>query len=358
MGRRSPDRRLRAAALLLAAVLLAGCSAPGAGTTSADLATRLDAALSERSLDGFLAAFPASTDGRGRGTSWYTALSHGDGRFTQADAQLTVTTTFPGDRRPASQTITYQLDGGGRVSAVSRTQGTPLWALEATDLTGTGSGTLLSAGLDEAARSVWATRLDHAVTAVGAADVPGAGGWPHGLVVEVPASPADFLLLTGSEASSASAVTTCEGGTPRIVVSPQTRGLDAGWLDSTLVHEAVHVATDSACVAGGASLEWAVEGLAESVAARVDASTASRNRGLVADYLAAHGVPDALPVRLETLTDYALAQLAVDQVRAHLGGRADDLLDRAVHDAASVGSAERREITGWYVAELRRRSRR
>ncbi len=356
MGRRSPDCRLRAAALLLAAALLAGCSAPGVGTPSADLVTRLDAALAERSLDGFLAAFPSGTDGRERGTSWYTALSHGDGHLAQGDAQLTVTTMFPGDRRTASQTITYQLDGD-RVSAVSRTQGTPLWALEATDLTGTGSGTLLSAGIDQAARSVWATRLDHAVTAVVAAGVPGAEGWPRGLVVEVPGSPADFRLLTGSEASSASAVTTCEGGTPRIVVSPEARGLDAGWLDSTLVHEAVHVATDSACVAGGASLEWAVEGLAESVAARVDPATASRNRGLVADYLAAHGVPDALPVRLESLTDYALAQLAVDQVRAHLGSRADDLLDRAVHDAASVGSAERREITGWYVAELRRRSR-
>ncbi len=181
---------------------------------------------------------------------------------------------------------------------MSRTQGTPLWALDPTDLTAATSGTLLSAGLDDAARKLLATRLDHAAAAVQKAGVPGADDWTGGLVVEVPGSDADFQVVTGSAASSASAITICEGGTPRIVVSPEALGLDAEWLDSTLVHEAVHVATDSACVAAGESLGWAVEGLAESVAARADPVTASRNRKLVAEELAAHGVPDALPVRL------------------------------------------------------------
>ena len=360
MGRRPPDRRLRAAALLLGAVLLAGCTSPGATTTPTEpLGARVGAALSGHSLEAFLAFFPDDAQGQARGTSWYAALAAGDGELAQTGAaQFTVTTTFPGDRRAATQAITYQASGDDDpvISGVARTPGTPLWALNPTRVTPASSGTLLSADLDEAARSTWATRLDHAAARVDHVGVPGADDWAGGLVVEVPGSDADFLVVTGSEASSASAITICEGGTPRIVVSPEALGLDAGWLDSTLVHEAVHVATDSACVAAGESLAWAVEGLAESVTARADAATASRNRKLVAEYLATNGVPDALPERPETLTDYALAQLAVDQVRAHLGSRAGDLLDRAVHDASSVTAQELREVTGWYVAELARRA--
>ncbi len=337
--------------------MFAGCTASGATTPTVDeLGTGLSSALSAHSLEGFLAFFPDDPQGEARGTSWYTALTRGDGDLRQDGAsRLTATTTFAGDLRTATQAITYQL-ADAVVTGVSRTQGTPLWALDPTDLTAATSGTLLSAGLDDAARKLWATRLDHAAAAVQKAGVPGADDWTGGLVVEVPGSDADFQVVTGSAASSASAITICEGGTPRIVVSPEALGLDAEWLDSTLVHEAVHVATDSACVAAGESLGWAVEGLAESVAARADPVTASRNRKLVAEELAAHGVPDALPVRLETLTDYALAQLAVDQVRDHLGAKAGDLLDRAIHDAAGVTAAELRKVTGWYVAELRRRA--
>lgn len=359
MGRRPPDRRLRRTpALLLAAALFAGCAitpAPGVGVTLADT---LGSALSDHSIDAFLTAFSDDDQGRARGTSWYTALSAADGDLRQDGAsQVEVTTTFPGDRRAATQTIAYQLeDDGSLITGVSPTPGTPLWALEATSITTGVSGTLVSAGLDDTARSAWSNRLDHAAATVDREGVPGVGGWTGGLVVEVPRGDADFQVVTGSAASSASAITTCEGGTPRIVISPRALSLGTGWLDSTLVHEAVHVATDSACVAPGDSLDWAVEGLAESVAARTDAATASRNRELVADELAAHGVPDALPARLETLTDYALAQLAVDQVRAHLGPRADDLLDRAIHDAPGVTAQELRKVTGWYVAELRRRA--
>lgn len=355
MGRRSTHRRLRATALL-AAVLLAGCSAPGAVTDS--LHTRLNAALSDHERDAFLAFFPGDTQGQARGMSWYTALAAGSGELSRAGASgLTVSTRFPGDRRTATQSLTYQGQGEPPViSAVTRTPGTPLWALEATDVTAATAGTLLSAGLDSAARSQWSRRMDRAVTTVAAADLPGADAWPGGIVVEVPSGDADFRLVTDSAATDASAITICEGGTPRIVVSPEALGLGQEWLDSTLVHEAVHVATDSACVDPGGALGWAVEGLAESVTARADPATASRNRKLVAGYLTASGVPDALPDRLDTLTDYALAQVAVDRVRAHLGDRADDLLDRAIHDASSVTSAELHAATSWYVAELRRRA--
>ncbi len=114
------------------------------------------------------------------------------------------------------------------------------------------------------------------------------------------------------------------------------------------------MATDSACVPAGEALGWAVEGLAESVTARNDPATATRNRGLVRDYLKGHAVPTALPAQLEDLTSYALAQLAVDQVRARLGTKADDLLARATHEASTVTPAELGKVTDLYTAELRR----
>jgi len=362
VGRRAPGRRLKQpAALLVAAALLVGCTTSAADDPPAtQLGDGLNAALTAGSLSEFRRYFPDDAQGWERARTWYEALTAGAGSIAQgASTELRVTTTFVGDRRPATQTIAYRLHGTDPVLAeVIRTQSAPLWALDTTDVTTAAeSGTLLSSGLDEAAESVWATRLARAAAAVRDADVPGDGDWAGTLVVEVPRSDADFELITSAPASSASAITTCQAGTPRVVVSPEALELDAGWLDSTLVHEAVHVATDSACVAAGASLGWAVEGLAESVAARTDPATAARNRRLVDAELTAHGVPEGLPERLESLTDYALAQLAVDQVRARLGAGADDLLNRATHHAGSVTAAELRRITGWYLAELRRRAR-
>ena len=139
-----------------------------------------------------------------------------------------------------------------------------------------------------------------------------------------------------------------------MVVNPLILGQSDEWLDSTLVHEAVHVATDSACVPPGQSLAWATEGLAESVTARTDPATATRNRGLVVAFLRDHAVPRVLPSDLADLTSYALAQLAVDQVRARAGAKADDLLERATREAKTVTAAELTRVTGWYTAELTR----
>jgi len=90
------------------------------------------------------------------------------------------------------------------------------------------------------------------------------------------------------------------------------------------------------------------------VTARVYPATADANRESVRVYLRDHPVPQALPTELRDLTDYALAQLAVDQVRAHLGDKADDLLDRATHRSNSVTATELRRVTRWYVSALRR----
>ena len=121
------------------------------------------------------------------------------------------------------------------------------------------------------------------------------------------------------------------------------------------MHEAVHVATDSACGRPDQALNWAVEGLAESVTARVYPAIAAREPGGGAGLPARQ--PDAEGAcrrELDDLAAYALAQLAVDQVRAHLGEKADDLLERAIHQSGSVTPAELRRVTRWYLSALRR----
>ena len=260
----------------------------------------------------------------------------------------------PGDRRPATWTLRLELDATGRIRTVAPTSDRPIWALGLVDVTTTTHGTLLSSGLDASARSEWADRLDRAAAAVARTAPAGEDAWQGGLVVEVPANGSDFQAITNELPNTASALTTCGTGTPRVVVNPLVLDQSDEWLESTLVHEAVHVATDSACVPAGRSFPWAVEGLAESVTARIRPVTADENRALVTAYLRDHPVPQSLPSDLTDLTDYALAQLAVDQVRAHLPNTADDLLDRAVHASGSVSATELRQVTRWYVSALQR----
>ncbi|MFZ0530700.1 MAG: hypothetical protein WAL91_09200 [Propionicimonas sp.] len=213
-------------------------------------------------------------------------------------------------------------------------------------------GSLTASGLSPTESLAWAQRVDAAARSVRAAGL--VTDWDGRLTVVIPAGEADFVAMAGTPADSASAVTTCTGGVSTILVNPAI--LDSGneWLTSTLVHEGVHAALGSACVPTDDQREWATEGLAESVAAGADPATADRNHHLVMDYLADHPVPTALPENLMTLTDYALAQLAVDQVKAHHTDKADDLLDRAIHQASTLTRAETARVTGWYVAELAR----
>ena len=275
--------------------------------------------------------------------------------FRQPDPKtLVVSAMVPGDRRPATWTLRLELDATGRIQTVAPTPDRPIWALGPVDVTTTTHGTLLSSGLDASARGEWAERLDRAAAAVARAAPSGEDAWERGLVVEVPANGPDFQAITNELPNTASALTVCGTSTPRVVVNPLILDQPDEWLDSTLVHEAVHVATDSACVPAGQSFPWAVEGLAESVTARIHPVTAAENRALVKAYLRDHPVPQSLPSDLTDLTDYALAQLAVDQVRAHLPDTADDLLDRAVHASGSVSARELRRVTRWYVSALQR----
>lgn len=224
----------------------------------------------------------------------------------------------------------------------------PVWSLPGVEVSTTPSGTLVSAGLTAAGRQRWSRRLAEAEAAVRAERLP--GGWSGGLVVLVP--PEGRFAQAAGEPAAASAITTCTAGTPRIVVNPAVLGQPEQWLDATIVHEAVHVATNTAC--GPPAPAWVVEGLAESVAARRDPATAAQNRDLVRAQVREHGLPDALPERMETLTDYALAQVAVDAVAARLGERADAFWRRALLDGDGHSAAERALATRWYVAAVRR----
>jgi hypothetical protein len=341
------------------ALLASGCGPVAQRTAtplpSGTLAERLSAALGQDREDEFLDNFAVQHDASADGRQWFTVLRHGtSAAISQVDDDtITVRTSEHGDVGPGTVTLTLELDASGRIRAVAAGAHRPVWVLGPIEITDATHGTLYSAGLDAASRRQWAGRLNRAVAAVAEDRPPGADDWSKGLVVEIPADAAGFQAVTGESPSSASAITACDTGTPRIVVNPAILHQPDEWLDSTMVHEAVHVATGSPC-RSGSSLAWAVEGLAESVAASSDPVTASRNRGLVLAYLREHPVPRSLPTDLGDLTGYALAQLAVDQARAHLGAAAGDLLNRANGDAGSISRAQLRRITGWYVAELER----
>nr|WP_300148731.1 hypothetical protein [Propionicimonas sp.] len=354
MGRRASHRRLRLAFLPAALLLWApGCASVPAPTPAGrtGIAERLEAALQRRARDDFLATFAPDADDQAVATSWYTVLSAGDATVADAgDRRLRFTYRLPGDRGPATEELRYEPASGtdriGFVHAVG--DALPVWALAGVSVADSDSGTLLST-LDATARERWVRRIDRAATNVRAAGV--ADDWSGGLVVAIPPE-GRFGAVSGESATDASAVTTCTAGTPRIVVNPAILDQPDEWLDSTLVHEAVHVATNSACTPGG--LGWAVEGLAESVAARSDADTASRNRGLVRAFVREHGVPDTLPEDVSSLTDYALAQVAVDALRARLGTEAAAFLRQALDDPDGLGADQLAAATRWYVAEVRR----
>lgn len=320
-------------------------------------------ALHERRLPDFLANFTEDGTGRSLGTTWYQVLVGAKATITAPDGGeiLRVVWTLPGDRRAASNTVAAVLaDRSGRtvVGRVTETDGAPIWALGQTRVTSAEHGSLITSGASDGAAQVWAERLDRASVAVSSAGVVApTADWAGGLVVELPADIGDFRTISGVDSAEASAATECGSGTPRIVVNPEVLGEDGTWLDAMLAHEAVHVATDSPC-ADDPPFLWATEGLAESVAAKVDPLLAGSNRKLVRSYLGQHGVPEQLPTSVQDLTQYALAEVAAEQVLAHLSPTAAvDFFDRAIRNSGAVTDAELSGARSWYRAELARIAR-
>lgn len=334
---------------LLFAVGLSGCTATPAPKPAPDLAVRLNSALA-----GGQTAFSALFSPAQLGASWYSVLSQSATTFTpdgDDPGAVIVATTLPGDRRSAKDSLTLDLDADGAIRGITNTGVRPIWTLNDIHLRAATHGTVASAGLTSAAQSTWAARLDRASAAVAAAGVLApAEHWDGGLVVEIPADAAGFTATTSGSAQDTSAITICTSGTPRIVVNPASFSQSADWLQATLTHEAVHVATESPCHTGVA---WVVEGVAESVAAASDPATAKANASLVRTYLRGNPLPSDLPASPVTPTDYALAQVGVDQVRRRLGSSAPDFIARGIN--GQLTNAELTMATGWYLTELRRR---
>lgn len=194
----------------------------------------------------------------------------------------------------------------------------------------------------------WEQRLGDAVTAIDTAGFE----WDQELHLVLDPDAAGFERATGLSAHTAAAGTVCTDGRSRIHLNPALLSQSEEWIGSTLIHEAVHVATGSACVPAEDSLAWAREGLAESVAAASDQTTKEHNRELVQDFLVQHPAPTSLPTSVENPVDYALAQLAVEAVQAQLGSQAEDFLRRAIGQASKVSAAELGQATSWYRAAL------
>lgn len=328
--------------------LLAGC---GISPAASSLAGRLQAGLASDSSAEFSAAFGAAAQPQAQ--SWYQVFSQAEQYSITANGadRLAIRSRFVGDRRAAYTEVVFQLRDGQLTELVPTTGLTPSWLLPGASSASNQHGTLISADLDPEAVAGWLDRITEATGAVEEQAV--APGWEPGIVLQIP-PPGSFTKVSGEDATAASAATRCDGGTPRIVLNPMVLTQSSDWLNSTLVHETVHVATDSACHPDG--LRWVVEGVAEAAAAKADPATAARNRRLVKAELATNGVPDALPDHLSDLTDYALAQVAVEQLRRHLGATAADFITTAITEPTSLTTAELDQARSWYRAELRRRA--
>lgn len=364
MSRRITRRRLLLAACSLAA---SGCAARPASTpTLPALGESLRRALGAGDEAGFLAGFADTDHGRALGRRIYANLRQLDSvdlRTSSIEAGppsvVTIAATWALGRgaRTATSGLRFALADGdpARIDSAQVRPRQPLWTQADLVVRGADAVTL---ELDEtlAAQSdVWLTAGATAIGAVGG-DALGelTAGWDGRLAVELPALQRDYALLVGmptEEAIGTGGVTLRLGESPesplRVVVNPRV-GIHAGAdaAAAVLVHEAVHVATNS--IASPAPL-WLKEGLAESVAAATVPSAGTANRAKVQAWVGVHGFPTALPgdadFRDDPASAYALAQFAVDALIAHRG-RAETLRSAATGEVPA-------EALAWYQEAAR-----
>ncbi len=222
------------------------------------------------------------------------------------------------------------------------------------------SGTLLvPPGFDEAARQDWLARLDRTAAALTRASLaPLVAGWDGDLLVELPPNRQWYARLAGPGSEQAAAVTRCLDGKGRITVNPVVADEDAGYLDTLVLHEGVHVATGSSCA--GRADQWVEEGLAEWLACEPDPACLDASRQWVADHLAREGLPSGLPRDSEftgspdqVSAAYALARQAVASAVERLGEPAAMALFDSHYRGLADPDATRR-LTAWYLADLQR----
>ena len=214
------------------------------------------------------------------------------------------------------------------------------------------AGTLYVPGDAEATeQQTWLERLDRASAALARADLGSlTDGWDGRIVVELPSTHEGYLALAGPEGDGAAASTRCDAGDSRITINPVVRAEPSGYLDSLLLHEAVHAATGAGCAD---TPLWTEEGLAEWLTEQHDPAAQQANQQWLAHELAA-GLPAGLPpdtafrgTAAQVSGAYALAAFAVDTAIQRLG-RA-----RAMAYLAAPDEPTTRQLTAWYLDGLR-----
>lgn len=364
--------RILAVLLALLIGLVTACTATPIRLTDGEgpvLADSLTETIAAGDRAGFLENFQNTSHAQAVGEVWFDNLAgFHDVTFAPAPApqaghSVDVTWRLPGDSVPARATFGVELDpspGRTVISGLSNNGHPPHWALEALTVTRTSVGTLLlGESLAEDERG-WRSRLSHVWDSLDKAELGLlTDGWDGRLVIHVPGDGALFARTSGQSASGTAAATLYEGDAVRIVVNPvAVRELGADGLDALLLHEGVHAAVGTPRFPRAP--RWLVEGLAESVTAAADRGTAAANRRLVRDRLASTGLPSALPEDAElsaaagdTLTGYALAQVAVDAIFERAGRtRGLAFVAAALHDPPETWPIDRAEVTAWYVEAL------
>lgn len=227
---------------------------------------------------------------------------------------------LPGDADAAEHTVwlTFVAEGGRELVAGTsdRPAATPAgpqpsWWLGPVQSRRTGGVTVVTGSGQVPDR--WLTRAERARSDVRRGLPAGAADGLDPVVVEVPATTADFAAVVGVAAddyADVAAVTVAAGATPtaarRVVVNPAAaRRLTAEGLAVTLTHETVHAVTRSPSSPAPA---WAVEGLADYVAL----ATHPHVRAEVERPLLSRTRSEGAPVRLPTDADFAAAAPRLD----------------------------------------------
>jgi len=328
------------------------------------VAEGLTSSLDRGDQAAFLAQFTPDGPTQRLGERWYDNLAQFQAVTVVPGfgGALVVTSSVPGDTSLVTQTVGVDVDtsgGSALIAGVVPSTDTPDWVLSSVTVTSTPAGSLITdAGVPDAQRSAFTGAMAKAVASLTGTDLGTLdGAWNGQLVLDVPRDSVGYTHAGGNPTAS-EAITTCAAGSIRVVVNPVALGYPADQIGPLVVHEAVHVATN-ACVAQ--YRPWVIEGLAESVTAAAFPAVASDNHAAVKDYLAAHGMPSALPDERDFAAApasqrafYALAQVAVDATFSHLG-RADAAALLATitgPTSATPASAEAR-VTTWYLDALR-----
>ncbi len=344
----SRRRLLLSAPLVLTVPLLGGCAT--AVPTSTHLADALGSRLSAGDRAGFYALFAGSAGAQAVALRMFDNLLDSGATIAAASSdRLSVTWHLPGEP-PVVSLATVTL-AGAVVDAIEPVSTGTEWLSDPMTVHAEASLVVASARQDESARWLTAARAGLAALAT---------VWPAGqrrtepLIVLAPSDLVGFARYAGADAQTTAAVTVVPGTTAsqgvRVVVNP-VAATNAVTDAATLTHEAVHAAMGSPRLTGTPG--WLLEGIAEALTARAHPSVAATNAA-AARAAVAHGLPNALPdLSSADPSGYALAQVAVDAMVAHVGWT--DVFDEARRRSTPAGGriADAQVLT-WYRDELAR----